>query len=608
MNGLLPFFLATTMAASSPSQPIGEPVLEAPTLHCLGAYWIIRGDENENARVQVAYRPAGEGEWKPALDMLRVMKGHTRQKNHTPEVDPPKDAWLFAGSVFNLHPGTRYELKLTLVDPDGQREERILQARTSVEPKKPGQARILHVTPGHGGGTGTDADPYQGLAAADDAAEPGDLILLHKGIYNETLNVATSGADDRPILWCGAGDGEAVIDGRAKARYGIRAWQVRNVWFENLTIRGARVGISANDSQRIVIRRCNIQTQLYGINFNSNETGKTEGFFVTDNVIEGPSTWPRAKGIEDARGIQATGRGHVIAYNRIRGFADGVDTYPSTVCAAIDIHNNDISECTDDGTEMDFSERNTRCFNNRFTNVFQGISFQPVFGGPAYAFCNTLYNVQVETFKLHHNGGATSPMDWAPSGAYLMHNTSVKQGMPLLLWTPATVYNCFSRNNLFVGTEGKCAYENMAPMVHCDYDYDGFCGDPWDDFLKWNGKYYRSIWDVREDAPVYRHIVRVQAASAPADAVEVAQSRPATSRQATTQPAWSPFASGVLPPEDHRKQAKWDIDLRLKEDSTAIDAGQVLPNVNDGYKGKAPDLGAFELDDELPQYGPRAVR
>ena len=79
-------------------------------------------------------------------------------------------------------------------------------------------------------------------------------------------------------------------------------------------------------------------------------------------MIEGPSTWPRTKGIENARGIQITGEGHVVCYNRIRGFADAIDTFPSPRCSAIDIHNNELSELTDDGIEMDYSERNTRCF------------------------------------------------------------------------------------------------------------------------------------------------------------------------------------------------------------------------------------------------------
>jgi hypothetical protein len=33
-----------------------------------------------------------------------------------------------------------------------------------------------------------------------------------------------------------------------------------------------------------------------------------------------------------------------------------------------------------------------------------------------------------------------------------------------------------------------------------------------------------------------------------------------------------------------------------------------IPNVNDGFTGKAPDLGALEAGQPLPQYGPRPQR
>ena len=39
--------------------------------------------------------------------------------------------------------------------------------------------------------------------------------------------------------------------------------------------------------------------------------------------------------------------------------------------------------------------------------------------------------------------------------------------------------------------------------------------------------------------------------------------------------------------------------------SAAVDAGVVIPNITDGFTGKAPDLGAYELGALLPQYGPR---
>ena len=43
----------------------------------------------------------------------------------------------------------------------------------------------------------------------------------------------------------------------------------------------------------------------------------------------------------------------------------------------------------------------------------------------------------------------------------------------------------------------------------------------------------------------------------------------------------------------------------LNAGCNAVDAGQVLPNINDGFSGNAPDLGAFEVGQPLPHYGPR---
>jgi hypothetical protein len=46
-------------------------------------------------------------------------------------------------------------------------------------------------------------------------------------------------------------------------------------------------------------------------------------------------------------------------------------------------------------------------------------------------------------------------------------------------------------------------------------------------------------------------------------------------------------------------------DFTLKPKSKAIDAGVALPNINDNFTGKAPDLGALESGQPLPHYGPR---
>ena len=123
-------------------------------------------------------------------------------------------------------------------------------------------------------------------------------------------------------------------------------------------------------------------------------------------------------------------------------------------------------------------------------------------------------------------------------------------------------------------------FESIPNMVDCDFDYDGFAGGPFAQFLKWNSVKYATLDDVKARAPVYKHAALLDPANL--------------------------FQSGLKAPDDPNipiESAK--VDLRLKDSSAAVDAGVVLPGFNDGFKGKAPDLGAYELGAELPHYGPR---
>src|SRR4051812_38089366 len=153
---------ACVARAGNNAEPVGEPVLERPTLRCLGAYWIVRGDDNKNAVVTLEYQKQGEAQWHAAGALFRVEK-HAN-KAGGPKI--PDDAWLFAGSALLLEPQTAYELKLTLNDPDGGTATKTLAAHTVGEPVAP-TGPIYYVTPGDGGGTGTSADPFKGVAAAD---------------------------------------------------------------------------------------------------------------------------------------------------------------------------------------------------------------------------------------------------------------------------------------------------------------------------------------------------------------------------------------------------------------------------------------------------------
>ena len=47
------------------------------------------------------------------------------------------------------------------------------------------------------------------------------------------------------------------------------------------------------------------------------------------------------------------------------------------------------------------------------------------------------------------------------------------------------------------------------------------------------------------------------------------------------------------------------FDFRLKPNAAPVDRGVVLPNVTDGFGGRAPDIGALEVGKPVPHYGPR---
>src|SRR5687768_10913943 len=64
----------------------------------------------------------------------------------------------------------------------------------------------------------------------------------------------------------------------------------------------------------------------------------------------------------------------------------------------------------------------------------------------------------------------------------------------------------------------------------------------------------------------------------------------------------------MTPPDPSKRHAAYhamDLDFRLKPGSKAVDAGVVIPTVNHGFAGRAPDLGAIEVGKPAPRYGPR---
>ena len=94
----------------------GELVIDPPTLINLGFEWLIEGDDNRNAAVEVSYRRKGESQWQQGLPLLRLQGERIFQTDGVFDVVSPN---MFAGSILDLEPDTAYEARFTMSDPDG---------------------------------------------------------------------------------------------------------------------------------------------------------------------------------------------------------------------------------------------------------------------------------------------------------------------------------------------------------------------------------------------------------------------------------------------------------------------------------------------------------
>ena len=122
------------------------------TIFSVGLEWDVSGDDNHDATAALEYRKTGTSTWQPALPLVRVDYNGSD---------------TLAGSALFLAPDTSYDLKIALTDPDGGSQTRQVTVRTRPGAHRTSNRRIFHVVPVIGGGDGSAAAPFGGIAAAE---------------------------------------------------------------------------------------------------------------------------------------------------------------------------------------------------------------------------------------------------------------------------------------------------------------------------------------------------------------------------------------------------------------------------------------------------------
>jgi hypothetical protein len=548
---------AVNVTVSNAAPPAGAAInpgqieVDPPTLESLGiSLPISNSDTNHNATVTMQYRKTGESTWLDALPLFRVRPELLSDEDPTPFTVPRQ----FAGSIFNLQPDTEYEISLAIQDPDGGNTTRTATARTRPVPlANPVTPRAIAVT------------TYAQLTTALSNAAPGDVITLANGTYTGAISISRSGTATNPIFIRGASR-DGVIVNASGAAAGVQVVG-SYVTVEDLTIQGSTWGMylnsQSNTSSNVVARRLKITNVSYGIQA---KFGTKRDYYICDNLVEGKEVqWPETDStVWNFEGIVVTGSGHVVCHNTLSGFGDSLGMHHDTAVPnrANDFYGNDVLWTGDNGIELDFGERNIRAFRNRFTNGGNhSISFQPAYGGPVYAIRNVMYNSAVAPFKFNNE----------PTGMLVLHNTALRPG---IAWAQygARADNFVFRNNILIGTGQPADITTTFSLESIDYNGwrpDGsfsFVSGSWSNFasLKTNSPYENN------------------------------------GRLLTSMP----FAAAVTIPASYTTEVN-PPDVALSAGSNAVDGGLRLPNINDGFAGANPDLGALELGATPPHYGVR---
>lgn len=589
----------------------GELYVEPSTLHSLGFEWNIDGDDDRDGRVAVHYRLKGTADWREALGLLRIHGervgfnvGGAEPEKHKPFTCGN----LYAGSILFLEPGTNYDVRLELLDPDnGDKPVAVhnLVVSTKPEPQRYDGGRKLHVYPADHSGS-KESPAFDDLAAAYKQTEPGDQVTLHAGTYVGGAYVFDrKGARERPIVICAAGDGPVIFIGDRSGKSGkvvtepimgtddvhwhdgrtlFDVSRAKYHWFEGLTVRNYNQAIECADAGAtlgLTVRRCTFEDSGWAAILLRSPLCRD--VLIADNTFRGTQgTWFRKEQKQwPYKGPWVSGQGVDVCYNLCQNHKDGISVFGEgrgesfdRKIAAIDFHHNDVGQSWDDN-EADGGQHNIRFFLNRFVDQHVGLSAQPIYGGPCYFVRNVQYNV---------TRGVVFKTNVQPAGVVALHNTSFSTKNPAGI--TAGYSNCHFLNNAFFGLSGPTFDTGPFDPEISRIDYNGYTPtDPpaWITFdetlTRKKVKTYKSLADLAAKTGFEQHGVLI---------------------------SFDDVVGAPPPPGE----AKTHVDLnfgdpRPKPGSKLIDAALRLPNINDDFAGDGPDLGAFEAGKPLPHYGPR---
>ncbi len=419
-------------------------------------------------------------------------------------------------------------------------------------------------TSGDDGAPGTQSQPLRTVQAAADRTGPGDIVSIAPGVY-APFAAETDGTAGAPItfrgddgVWIDGGCSDHAIDimadhitiedlgARRSFTEVIHLFAASNVTLQRLTVTDwncgegddqYRGGISSwGGGSALIVRDSYLERRV-------TESGADVG--------HGNGIWVKNTGPND-------GGGHVFSGNTIVGGHDGIGGEPEDVPWGVFngdtlIADNTVRDCDDDGIQVEGGTHNITVSGNTISGCLIGVALAPALGGPLTIVGNVITDPQP---RRGEGPAAFKTGDDSTGEVGIYHNSFFAGATPAdgFKQTDPNLRNIHLLNNAIYA--GRYVWETYSHTGPVTADYDAAYSTDGDRFVKWENGWHGTL----------------------------------ASLQSAGQETHGITASDFV----------WDAELRPLAGSPLIDAGVVIPGVNDGYSGSAPDIGAFEIGAASP--------
>ncbi|MBK8780336.1 MAG: right-handed parallel beta-helix repeat-containing protein [Anaerolineales bacterium] len=578
---------------------------------------------------QLLYRQSGEVNWRTGHALMRIDDGR------------------LVGSLFGLSASITYEVKVI----DGVNEV-TGSLVTQPDELQFAPTTILRVDDdAQLGGDGSALAPFKTIQEAVNRAQPGTQVLVADGVYREAVNFPASGTVGNWIQVKAEGSG-AILDGSislpkevwephesrshvffTRPGWGIKylardqqrfyqydslhallesmghndvpmkegwfyepssgklyiriqqdpwdySWQMPQfngafsvdgrdwIWIEGFEMRfygtGFGCGACLNNASHIVVRKNKIHNLQNGVFVSwtggedrGNDTRIEYNEFYDPPLNEWP--WNSVKGTAmEATAIVLRGHiGTIVRGNHIHNYFNGIYTSSSAaldnpgVAFDVDVYNNNIHHIADDALEPEGTCINHRFRNNTIDSMLVGISLAPITMGPVWVMRSTFTNFTGRSIKFDRNSDG-----WV----MIYHNTSWtnkanRNSMEMI----SAVSNVVLRNNIFQGN-GLSVEETQTGSTGHDWNNDNWYTTLTTTHFKWENVNYSTIANLCKGVGLE--------------------------------------CNGHENPPGLANPGGGD--LSLLQSSPNVDRGALIPGINDGFAGSAPDIGAFETAFGIP--------